>query len=369
MKYSKGFANRKFQLDDSEVALDSVFSMGGMISKGIPWNRFSEIEIQSILKIHFENLNYTVVWRHKEDPANERGIDLECQRNNEKLLIAVKRKPKKEDLAQLIELSDYEAARRYYIYIGGATQSFRDKIPNFPKIDFLAETRLEKELNKSHLTLTLRIHNSKANQAMLHIMRGIINTIKEKDEPEIDQSINPKMIRRLWELKDRSVTIHKCASMAQLMLENPNRVGELSNEQMNDLMIWILDYMYVYGFNSLQRFFTDLPKDFKPILNHVYQETKIRSNWFMLFAYRPGLIPGMVDMYLKEYDEEKKDWEKAGEFFDRSKKNGEIIPDIQFSYLDDIAERFRRLAVWGEGLEGTIDYVFEHAISGDIIYK
>jgi len=48
------------------------------LSKIIPWNEFSELEIHGILKMHFESLGFKVIWRHREDSANEKGIDLEC---------------------------------------------------------------------------------------------------------------------------------------------------------------------------------------------------------------------------------------------------------------------------------------------------
>ena len=108
------------------------FIDGNPISKGIPWNNFSELEIQAILKIHFESLGFGVVWRHKEDPTNERGIDLECTRikDNKKVTIAVKKKPKKEDLGQLVELSRSDGNQKIYLYINGATQNFQIRYPS-----------------------------------------------------------------------------------------------------------------------------------------------------------------------------------------------------------------------------------------------
>ncbi len=63
-----------------EFVADVRFTDGATLSKGIPWKEFSEREVQGILKIHFEVLGYDVTWRHEGDPANERGIDLECKR-------------------------------------------------------------------------------------------------------------------------------------------------------------------------------------------------------------------------------------------------------------------------------------------------
>ena len=77
---------------DSEF-LDINFSIGHPISRGIPWTKYTEREIQTLLKMHFEQQGYDVVWRHEQDPANENGVDLECVNGTTKkrLLIAVKR--------------------------------------------------------------------------------------------------------------------------------------------------------------------------------------------------------------------------------------------------------------------------------------
>jgi hypothetical protein len=157
------------------------FNLGNPISKGIPWNIFSELEIQAILKIHFETFGYNVIWRHKDDPANECGVDLECTRkkDNQIIKIAVKKKPKKEDLGQVIELSQNEADQRIYVYINGTAQSFRKQIPNFePKVVFWDETKLEEYLVESNLTFKLLVDNTFTNYAIQNITNIIINATK-----------------------------------------------------------------------------------------------------------------------------------------------------------------------------------------------
>ena len=132
--------------DYDEGLLDVNFASGNPVSKGIPWDAYLELEVQTILKIHFEKLGFEISWRHQDDPANEKGIDLECTRDsdNQKVLIAVKKKPKKEALAQLVELVGHPANKRIYVYIGGAAQSFRDKFSTFePQVEFWNEKKLE----------------------------------------------------------------------------------------------------------------------------------------------------------------------------------------------------------------------------------
>jgi len=126
-------------IHEDEHLAEFDMSMGSLISRGIPWNSFSELEIQGIVKMHFEYLGFDIVWRHKDDPANEGGVDLDCRRETDKMrvLVAVKKKPKKEALAQVVELALEQADQRICVYLGGSSQSFRDRLASFEmKVEF-----------------------------------------------------------------------------------------------------------------------------------------------------------------------------------------------------------------------------------------
>jgi len=351
---------------DDENLVDIDFSLGNPLSEGIPWEDYSELEIQTLVKMHFEMLDYDVVWRHLDDPANERGIDLECNRKSDKrkVLVAVKKNPKKEALAQVVELADYKADERIYVYIGGAAQSFRDKLSNFKsKVQFWDEKELESRLNETGLTLQLKIANSKANEAMLSIMRCILHVIEDKSLGPPSSTPNTDTLETLWGLKDRAVTIHKCAGMAQLMLEDSSRFGRPSHEEVQKLVVFILNYIYAYGLLSLQRTFEDLSPELQSLLHHVHKKTRIRSNWLELFQYRQGSVPGAVERVHQDFAKERAKWKGLDSgTFEHEKR----IPDTSWTHLDDAAESFRRLSVWSHGLEGTIDYIYEKCVHGEV---
>jgi len=347
--------------------MDINFASGNPISKGIPWDAYPELEVQTILKIHFETLGFEVSWRHQDDPANEKGIDLECTRDsdNQKVLIAVKKKPKKEALAQLVELVDHPANKRIYVYIGGATQSFRDKFSKFePQVEFWDEKKLEEHLSDSGLTLQLKIANSRANDAMLRIMKRLIGVIKSKPEKDsLSGKPSQETMETLWGMKDRAVTFHRCFAMAQLMFEDSSRFGELTDEQVQNLVVYVLDYVYVYGLMSLCRTFEDLSPELIELLSYVYDITKIRSNWLELYTYSRGLVPGAVDTAHREYAKERAEWKGVVKSLKaRAKEAGS--PEIEYTRLDRAAEAFRRLNVWGHGLESTLDDLYTKCVRG-----
>ncbi len=251
------FRDAKRDIQERDEQFDKLsMVLGKPISKGIPWPSFSEVEIQAILKLHFEILGFSVIWRHKEDPANEKGIDLECRRDSDgkKIIVAVKKKPKKNDLGQVLELSQGGAHERVYVYVNGAAQSFRDQRETFASdVEFWDEKVLEERLNESGLTLRLKADNSPAKMAMFQILKSIAEVIDNQPSNTPSQPLSQELMRTLWDMKDRAVTVNKCITMAQLMFEDSSRFGDSSGIKAQNLMVWCLDFIYTYGLNSLQR--------------------------------------------------------------------------------------------------------------------
>lgn len=200
--------------EEDEDLLETNFSFGNPVTKGIPWDDYDELEIQTLLKMHFEMMGYETTWRHRDDPANEKGIDLEFNRKSDgrRVLVAVKKYPKKGALAQVVELADHEANERIYVYVGGAAQSFRDKLGNFSsRVRFWNEHELEGKLDETGTTLQLKVANSKANEAMFRIMAHILAWIRTKPPTRAPAKPSAEVLETLWGMKDRAVTVNKCA--------------------------------------------------------------------------------------------------------------------------------------------------------------
>jgi hypothetical protein len=364
-RFGKLSKRRTFDYDESPI--DINFEMGNPISGGIPWIAYSELEVQTILKIHFETLEFDVNWRHYDDPANEKGVDLECSRpsDNQEVLIAVKKKPKKEALAQLVELVDHPATKRIYVSIGGAAQSFLDNSRKFEaQIEFWDEQKLEDHLNESGLTLRLKVANSQANDAMFRIMKNLMRIIKSKPaKGSLPGKPSSEIMETLWGMKDRAVTVYKCAAMMQLMFEDSSRFGDLTDEQVQNLVLYVLDYVYVKGLLSICTVFEDLSPELQELLSHVHMVTKIRSNWHELYTYHRDLVPGAIDVVYRDYAEEKAKWKAVAASLKAGSKDAGLLSD-ENRRLDDATGVFRRLGTWAHGLEGTIDDLYTLCVRG-----
>ena len=354
-----------YREDLDEHLVDINFASGNPLSEGIPWRAYLELEIQTILKMHFEMLDFDTIWRHRDDPANENGVDLEFSRKSDarRVLVAVKKNPKKEALAQIVELANQTADERIYVYVGSATQSFRDQLNNFQsKVQFWDEKMLESNLNETGLTLDLQVANSKANGAMTSIWREIMPATAQGPRIPPPSKLSAGALEVLWGLKDRAVTTNKCAGMAQLMLESPDRFGELSHERLQNLVLFLLDYIYVYGLLSIQNTMTDLPAELRSLLRYVYQKDPSRSNWLELFQYRPGPVPGRVERMHEQFVSDRKQWSKIAEV-PRSDGRTANEPGFDWTPSNGGAETFRGLGIWAHGLESTIDSMFAECVA------
>jgi len=343
-----------------DMRLRLSFVQGAEIGEGIPWHAYSEMEIQSLLKIHFETLGYRVSWRHRDDPSHEKGIDLECVKkdNSQRIAIAVKKKPRHDDIAQVVELAKASANRLVYVYVQGASQSFLDNFRQFSKkIELWDYTKLEEELRLSNLGLKLVVDNSPAAEAVGKITSSIVritsaNKVTSSSDANLEESL-----RNLWTLKDRAVTIYKCASMLQLILER------FQSLDYKDLMYMVrrgLDFLYVYGFFPITNVIERLPSGLRRTIKNVHDKDPAGSNWGCLWTYHRGLVPGNVFAVLRGYEKSEKEMDIPLERLKKSDREKLLksLEEIAKNFQSAAAE-FRRIAVWAYGLEATFDQAFE----------
>jgi len=350
--------------EHNDAYLDLMYKPTASSRTAIPWTKYSEVEIQTILKIHFEDLGYKITWRHLNDAANEKGIDLECYRESDKsrVLVAVKKNPKKEALAQLVELRSHPAAKRVYVYVGGAVQSFRDQSATFKdSIEIWGEGQLEKQLNATGMTLNLKVDNSTANDAISSITKSIF-LLTSKPSPEFETPTNPaEMLEMLWGLKDRVVTVNQNLRMAQDMFENEDNFAEMSDQQVQNLALSILGFVYQFGLRSIKYDLSHPSEEFKTLLHTVHQKTSIRSNWSDLWAYQVGFVPGQVEKAHQEYEGHEGEWRKKLESM-KTAENAVLFE--KSTNIEQSANTFRVLANWANGLEGTVDFLFTRVVRG-----
>jgi hypothetical protein len=275
------------------------------------------------------------------------------------------KKPKKEDLGQILQLESHKADERIYVFVEGAAQSFRDMMGRFrSSVEFWDRELFEAKLDESGLRFVLRANNSLANKAILQIMTKLIPMLETPllDDPPAQ---SPTMLDTLWALKDRATTVNKGASITQMLFEMDRNFKDLNSSQVQDATISCFDFIYAKALMSIQTSFEEASPDFIQLLRYIYERTKARSNWGMLYSFRPGFMPGWVERTLKQDEKGSKGWEGLTEEYEK-KFNEAGISFEPVPTLDRAATEFRFLSIWGYGLEATFDDMFEHQIGGII---
>jgi hypothetical protein len=87
-----------------------------------------EEALQDWLEEAYRNQGYRCYNWHKNERVNEKGMDIECDSTKERVVLAVKIRPKKGDIRQLKKFSKIDATRRSYVYWGLPTREFQEQL-------------------------------------------------------------------------------------------------------------------------------------------------------------------------------------------------------------------------------------------------
>jgi hypothetical protein len=300
----------------------------------IPWMDFSEEEIQSILKLHYEALGFAVQWPHAEDASHEKGIDLECiHPSRGRVIIAVKKNPRSEDIVQLQEFSRNDANLRIYVRIRRGTQKFEDETHRVGGIEFWDSTRLERELDASGLTTILVLECSAFATELLFVCASLRKA--RQVEGKIKHT-EPVTLDVLWDLKDRVVTLNKGLSLLQFIFERATFLRELGAYETREFLAPALKFLSIQGSRPLAEAIETQDPGFLELVRKAYVKTHTRSNWKnMALITLPDLLhPGMSTEQLKY--ESTQPWDACCNFF-------------------------RRFGILVDGVEGTLDYMFQES--------
>ena len=304
----------------------------------IRWLGFSEKEIQAILKTHYVALGFDVQWPHDEDPSHEKGIDLDCtDASGQRVILAVKKIPKTEDIVQLQRLARNDAKQRIYVRIKRGTQEFEDETRRqIGRVEFWDPVRLEREMNESGLTLLLLLGGSGLVTEMWKVCGTLIQTARsyEGKPGQVRSDMPLAALNVLWDLKDRVVTLNKCFLLLQFIFEQAAFLKTLEPDEARELLAPTLEFLSAYGSRPILKQLQRPDPSLLALIRDVYMKTHSRSNWIEMTALPMYLRPGGN---LPSGIERLQPWELCCEFC-------------------------RRMSVAAHGVEGTLDYMLEAAM-------
>jgi hypothetical protein len=262
-------------------------------SFSIPWNKFEEMEVQAVIKLFFESKGFTVHWRHLEDRVHEEGADLVCFKEDKSVAIAVKKKPLKKDLYQLLELNNFESDEKIYVYSGKAAVVFENQRKEYPHITFWTFVDLQQSLLSEafEIGFNLIADNMPFTLECLSLFQKIRSFVISSDHieksPVLPDFQKKSLISQLWDLKDRISVLHKSCKVIQALFESKVLPENMSYQKIISLFSLGLNFLLIDSLQQFNRNIDSILREYKPLLIESYLRTRGRSNWKIFQSLPP----------------------------------------------------------------------------------
>lgn len=335
----------------------------------IPWEIFSEEEIQYIIERVCERNGWEVYNLHKIQRNMEQGADLIVKKEDaRKIAIAVKKKPGSGDRAQLKDLSEREEEEKLYIYIQNPTPGFKkwmeelkNSIKFLNKIDF---NRWLFEIDPCVYS-SLLLDNCEFSHKLLEIQKFLISLFlkSEKFHKDITHKHDEDSLRTLWRLKDDVVTINKSLRCLQTLFETAENKRPNLKEDVEFLrgLINTFDDMLI-NLQHLHKNIKKFAEKEEEFIFYVIRKTKDRSNWIYIASFKLYTSDNVIrgrneneEIFLKELSKI------------LNKSIAELLKDEKrFAIIGCLANTCRRYANFVEGVENFIDDLFSYGIWNEL---
>jgi len=285
--------------------------VGRLLKIEIDWPLYDESFLHGLIC----NLFPRVERPHKSDPAHEiydiRGWD---PKTGEEFFIVVKKKPRKEDIGQLVKFSDFakqhrkEKARYLYIYVEEPTISFKDEInkPQYKPIEFLdwyglIELFLERDEGSVVFLLLQNMELTKEIVQFFHELYKVRNS--QIDANKIMEE-RLEIIRHLWELKDGTLKLRTYLDTLWEIIDERPELGDSI-----DLLVFLIEklddyvHMRVFDLGMFVGGYRYLFKNFPYVGALLWKWGRERTWWCHLIDGLEGVIMGRGEKGISSYAE------------------------------------------------------------------
>ncbi|MCD6399406.1 restriction endonuclease, partial [candidate division WOR-3 bacterium] len=319
----------------------------------IPWEKFSEEEIHYIIEDILTWNGWDVYNIHKIQRSEERGADIIATKDNRKIAIAVKKKPKAGDRSQLKDLFNRREDEKIYVYINDPTPIFKEEMEDFSgAINFLSKESFSKwifELDPEIFTALFTFNHSLIYEFTKMQIFLLILWREWKGAPTKKykwKKLDEDSLRTLWRLKDDIVFINKTLRSFQLLFE---RLSERNIDIEASLDILksfarVLDLLNKRCPSMRDRLRKFYEKN-KNYTLYVVGKTNDRSNWLSIASFHPPIHGHIID------DHESK----------MSKKEDTHISDSD-SIIYSLSNFCRVSANFADSVECFVDDLFSYGI-------
>lgn len=333
-----------------------------MLKYGVPWDVYSEEEIQEVLAHLFSLKGYRVYNIHKSDRSREKGADLECIKNaeSEKVLIAVKKKPSKDDINQLNELRKRFESTKIYVYAEPPSAAFfKEMSSDKENVSYWDSDKLTYELFNYDLRLYLFMiienYILKESYNFNYNFITYYRDVKDGDKDKVSVTkLNYDMLKLLWNIKDRSVSTHKSLRLLQDLYDQtiPLDVNEIGKMQLINGFLSSLFKLKTNSILPLIKLLRDFMEKYPNNFTRFCIETEHRSNWLHLSNHYPKLTPRNIISSFRKKRNESSNYEPVTNY---------VNEDLAY-LLGDIS---RILSDWPFWMEDTVDDLLGISVSSE----
>jgi hypothetical protein len=279
--------------------------MNNLYLKSI-WKNIEEEKAHQCLEEVYTQKNFIVRNFHRDDRVHESGTDLLCTKNTTNIGFAVKKKPGKEDIAQLQQFSISKSSTiKFYIYLDGPTNPFEEERKLYTNVHYIDWVKFHQLLLCNRSTNYILLYF--AAHKLFENLGNIFKLLYEKRTVIFyKHTLDNQEKEFIWNLKDDAVKLKSMLEylqvrwrpvlMTRLDYDKKEWIGYL------DKMHEDLDNVNNIAGESLYRSFFTMANKFPHLAANYWELASNRTIWkdFVASAISIGnTAPDDLDSYIR----------------------------------------------------------------------
>ena len=316
-----------------------------------------EEEVQDLIQNAFENDGWKVRNLHKSDRGHEEGVDLICERQGKKRLIAVKLRPEKQDIEQLDVLAKrFGEGELLYAYTADPTVAFQKEIDDVAKIvNFLGPSDLHSMLVQREVVDYL-VHYFGVLPIAKEMAESVTALWESRKVTTRQGLMRTEDIRSIWMLKDAVLKKRAAVGIVALRWDDEFMqrvdVREDEFEKVLDDVVCDLDRVQSFTGGNMSHAF-NMVKDRTPhVLSLVWTVIRPRTNW-MHFVGMAETLSSRDQVY----EFARRFWALPGSL--SPMPSAKMNRDNMLSFYSGLAGILRNLAQAAKDLDDGIDWAWQ----------
>jgi len=321
------------------------------------WNGFGEDFVLDCIEKVYRKLDYSVTNFHKTDRIHENGVDILCKKDDEKIAIQAKIKPRQADIKQFILFEQNTRDNKaIYVYIKNPTKPFRDFVnTHTSNVEFWDANVLHKFLIENEFIEYYCLYFS-MHPLILSLIKTHELIFRRRHTSYTKHRFTVEEIAKLWATKDNSVKVWVSLYFIYrkwnkiLMAKTEKDIEEF--ESTLEAIFKDLDMAHSLSADKLVSSIEDLSEKHPDIIGLLWGLVSHRTNWITYTNYIDRSDSLKKSLFFTSYY-----W--VCPLANESKKSN---MSGFYSSMNYLLENFQEIA---KNIEYGIDWVFDEMNKAD----